>query len=100
MVFYAAVRARPGVTRRQWRGGGRENKPNKIKTGFPKSRSAAFERSSVFDFYSIVCFFDPLLGLSRRGCDMRTIFAESIPLCSGGVTRDGRAVADGDDRRA
>lgn len=48
---------------------------NKMKTGFPKSRSVAFGTSCVFDFYSIVCFFDPLLSLSG---DMRTIFAKSL----------------------
>lgn len=60
-------------------------------TGFTKSRSVAFERSSVFDFYFDCLFvFFCHCCWACRGCDTRTIFAKSIPLLASRLTCDGR----------
>lgn len=52
---------------------------NITKTGFPKSRSVAFKRSSVFDFYLIVCFFEALLSSLRL---TRVPFLQSLFHCA------------------
>lgn len=60
---------------------------NITKTGFPKSRSVAFKRSS-FRFLFDCLFFRGIVRFVAA--DTRAIFAKSIPLCADGMTFDGR----------